>query len=113
MSAAGIAARSAAVSGGPSSRVKAKRPPGRSAEEDLAHQGVLVLEGEHRLQEEDDQTPKRSERREQVFIYPAQGFATGSNFPVGCLHASIAAGRHFCRVAIQALRANRPGTHLI
>ena len=31
MSASGIAARSAAVSGGPSSSVKAKRPPGRSA----------------------------------------------------------------------------------
>ena len=31
VSASGIAARSAAVSGGPSSSVKAKRPPGRSA----------------------------------------------------------------------------------
>ena len=54
VSASGIAARSAAVSGGPSSSVNAKRPPGRSAAATARDQRVLVLEGEHRLEQEHD-----------------------------------------------------------
>jgi hypothetical protein len=52
VSASGIGARSAVVSGGPSSSVKAKSPPEHRG--DLAQQRVLVLEGEHRLEQEHD-----------------------------------------------------------
>ena len=64
VSASGIAARSAVVSGAPSSSVKAKRPPGRSARGDPAHQRVLLLEGEHGLEQQHDVDGAGRERRD-------------------------------------------------
>ena len=63
VSGSGIAARSAVVSGGPSSSVKAKRPPGRSAAPIARDQRVLVLDGEHRLEQEHDVERAARQRR--------------------------------------------------
>ena len=64
VSASGIAARSAAVSGAPSSSVNANRPPGVEGTGDLAQQRLLVREREHRLQQQHDVEPAGRQRRD-------------------------------------------------
>ena len=57
-------ARSDSVRGGPSSSVKANRPPARERAGDLVHQGLLVGKGEHRLEQKHDVERAGRERRD-------------------------------------------------